>query len=101
MSKHIAKAVCPGDEYEKELSLELHTRHIPVLISSKLLRKYGCSQVDISFIKNKTLYLIEAKSSSLGVLASQKGQALRLWNAASFLESLLEIPTNLKFIAKR
>jgi len=86
---------------EQALSLSLHGQNIPVLISSQLLRRYGCGQVDISFIDRGELYLIESKSSMVGVLQAQSKQLQRLRRSALFLESLLDTPVHLKFIAKR
>ena len=84
-----------------ELSLEIHSKNTPVLISSQLLRRYGCAQIDISYVQKKQLVLVESKSSLVGILAAQGKQVLRLKRAALFLESCLSIPVHLKFIAKR
>ena len=90
-----------GEEFERGLSKVIHSKKIPVLISSKLLREYKCGQVDIAYVEKNSLKLIEAKSSGIGVLSMQKSQRKRLNRSAALLNSLLGIPVDLKFIAKR
>ncbi len=51
-----------GNLLEKELSEKLHSAHVPFLISSLVLRNYECGQVDVSYLKNDCIYLIEAKN---------------------------------------
>lgn len=90
-----------GEEFERALSKRIHSMQTPVLISSKFLREYKCGQIDIAYVKNNQLLLIEAKSSSTGVLSMQKSQRRRLTRSAALLNSLLGIPVILKLIAKR
>ena len=86
---------------EKEISHTLHSEFTPVLISAKLLRKYRCGQIDISYIQKGQLVLVEVKSSDIGLAAMRRSQARRLYDSALFLEAVLGMPTKLKFIAKR
>ncbi len=88
-------------DFEKELSLSIHKKYIPVLISPKLLRSYGCGQIDISYIDGDELTLLEAKNSQMGLDCMVYNQYSRLQNSAIFLESLLNIPVKMKFIAKK
>ena len=87
--------------FEKEMSFKEHSRYFPVLISSLLLRKYGCGQIDLSYIKNNELQIIELKSSKIGIQAMFTKQYKRLLLSVALLQSLLNIPVNLKIIAKR
>ena len=88
-------------ESERKLSAYYHGRYTPVLISPKLLRDYGCGQVDISYIENQQIILVEAKSSILGIKSYYKKQKNRLVRSASLIQSLIDIPVKLKIIAKR
>jgi len=70
------------------------------LISSSLLRTYGCGQVDISYLKNNSLILVEVKSSVTGIESLKRSQLLRLKRSAALLESILDFEVKLKIIAK-
>ena len=70
-------------------------------MSSKLLRCYSCGQIDIAYVHNKKIVLVEAKSSSIGLAAMRKGQGRRVWRSALLLQSLIGMPVVVKFIAKR
>lgn len=72
-----------------------------MLISSQFLRQFQCGQVDLSYMQNGELNLVEIKSSDIGVKQMQRNQKKRLCRGALLLESLLDIPVNLKIIAKR
>ena len=86
---------------EAKVSYDLHLENTPVLISSQLLRRYGCGQVDVSYIKDHLLFLIEVKSSEIGVSSYFTKQYLRMLRTAKLLSSLLQMPIKLKIIAKR
>lgn len=86
---------------EQDLSKQFHKQFTPLLISPKLLRKYDCGQIDLSYIKNGEIYLVEIKSSALGVYSFYKKQVLRIKRSAMLIESLIGIPVHMKIIAKR
>lgn len=86
---------------EAKVSYDLHLKNTPVLISSQLLRRYGCGQVDVSYIKNHLLYLVEVKSSEVGVSNYFTKQYIRMLHSAKLLTSLIQMPIKLKIIAKR
>lgn len=81
-----------GKEFEINLSKKVPDT--PVLISSKLLRSYGCGQVDLAFMRNKILFLCELKTTaqSLSIL-----QRRRLLNSGFLLSKLLEVNYNVVF----
>lgn len=87
--------------FERTLSSKIHSSKTAVLISSQFLRKYNCGQVDIAYVENGELNLVEVKSSVSGLYSMQKTQLLRLERSAALMKSLIQIPVNLKFIAKR
>jgi hypothetical protein len=86
---------------EAQVSCNLHLKNTPVLISPQFLRRYGCGQIDVSFVKDNTLYLVEVKSSEVGVSNYFTKQYLRMLRSAKLLTSLLQMPIKLKIIAKR
>jgi len=56
-------------------SFRYHQNDQPLLVSSKVLRNYGASQIDLSFIKfnqfgQQEIFVIELKQSSIGVRSS-------------------------------
>lgn len=85
---------------EQEISSSLHKMHTPVLISSHLLRAYGCGQIDVAYVQSNTLYLVEVKSSTVGVKNYFTKQYIRMLKSAKLLTSLLHMPIKLKIIAK-
>lgn len=91
----------PGDLYERYLSEKAHKKFIPVLISSKFLRKFNCGQIDISYVDQGEIVLIETKSSRVGVESMFRAQSRRLQRSVALLTSLFEIPVRFKIIAKR
>lgn len=76
-----------GKILESFYSKKIKPDHIPLLISSKLLRQRGCGQVDLASFdpRRRWAYLYEVKSFGL-VNASQKK---RLRSSASFVGTLL------------
>lgn len=90
-----------GLEKERLLSFKLHQKYTPLLISSQLLRRLGCGQIDISYVSNNELVIVESKSSGVGVSSMGKVQLKRLERSVALLSSLLSMPVKLKIIAKR
>jgi Holliday junction resolvase-like predicted endonuclease len=90
-------------EYDSEqvVCRDLHLKNTPVLISSQLLRRYDCGQVDVSYVKDNVLHLVEVKSSQVGVSNYFTKQYLRMMRSAKLLTSLVQMPIKLKIIAKR
>ena len=48
--------------YEQQISLKVHNKGTPLLISSLLLRSYGAGQVDVAVIKENEIHLVEVKN---------------------------------------
>lgn len=84
-----------GDWNELQWSLFYHQKHIPFLISSKLLRAVGAGQIDVAFIekqRNWRASLIEIKNKSHPTAK----QWQRLRKSQEYLSRILEIETILK-----
>lgn len=86
---------------ERLLSSIYHQTKTPVLISSALLRRFNCGQVDMAYIEKGVLYLVESKSSVIGVQSMRNVQYSRLKRSVALLSALLNYPVQLKIIAKR
>ena len=89
------KSISKGELFERQVSLYYHQKYLPVLISSLLLRSYGCGQVDLSYLKFKNLYLCELKSGR-SILTGE--QRKRLHKSQELLSQLLDLDTLLIFI---
>jgi hypothetical protein len=86
-----------GSQFEKEFSFLAHKIHLPVLISSQLLRSLNAGQIDVaglSLKKNKAwvLLLFEVKSRQYPSLI----QWQRLRRTQDYLSKVLEIETKLE-----
>jgi hypothetical protein len=80
---------------ELQCSKYYHSKNIPFLISSKLLREIGAGQVDIAFLENKKpmrIQLIEVKSKSF----PDHKQWKRLQKSQDYLSRILDCETILK-----
>jgi hypothetical protein len=88
----VLKNTAKGNFNEAKASKFYHNRYTPVLISSSMLRKYNCAQVDISFVKDNTIYLGEVKSSKVGI---SKRQMNRLKDSAEFISAALDVNTQI------
>ena len=91
-----------GDSLEAEISKKYHTQHNAVLVSPKLLRSKGLGQIDVSYMENNKIIILEVKSSRIGkqVCYSSK-QITRLRYSTLFLCQVFKLKSELKFIAKR
>ncbi len=85
-----------GEIAEMKLSKTLHSQYTPVLISPLLLRSYGSGQVDIAYVSDSLLTLVEVKSSDMGIQNLYRTQIHKLYNSVRLLESALGIPVELK-----
>lgn len=91
-----------GASAESKSSVKLHSIGTPFLISSLFLRSRGLGQVDIAYIKKRTLNLVEVKNSSLGVRKLYSSdQFLRLNETAKFFSIILDVNTRVKSIAQK
>ncbi len=85
-----------GDRFEKEFSLIAHRGHLPVLISSQLLRSMNAGQIDVAGLtrKNKSwvLCLFELKSCHYPSV----NQWIRLKRSQDYLSRVLDIETKLE-----
>jgi Holliday junction resolvase-like predicted endonuclease len=57
-----------GLALELLVSKRVHRNNQVLLISSLFLRRNNLGQIDLSYFKNKILYLVEVKSSRKGIL---------------------------------
>lgn len=69
-----------GNEFERELSLKYHQQFLPILVSSRLLKKRSAGQIDLCIYQKKEIVIIEAKSGQVGEFsgAVSKKQTHRL-----------------------
>ena len=85
-----------GDKFEKDYSLEAHRIHLPVLVSSQILRSLNAGQIDVAGLsrRNKSwvLYLFELKFRQY----PSASQWHRLRRAQDYLSRVLEIETKLE-----
>lgn len=85
-----------GQLFEQDVASVLHQKYIPVLISSQLLRRYGCGQIDIAFWNCGVLYLIEVKYTAR-ISFEQK---YRIRRSANLLSELLQVPVKIQLVKK-
>ena len=52
-----------GEDYEKLVGRQFHVEHVPVLISPLLLRKFGAGQVDLAYLDEEKIVLVEIKKN--------------------------------------
>lgn len=91
-----------GKSVELNLSKKIHGHNKAILISSLYLRRKGLGQIDISYLNNHKLILVEVKSSLIGRSVLYKGEQIaRLRHAALVLSFELNMAVELKIIAKR
>ncbi len=83
-----------GEDFERKTSLSIHKDGIPFLVSSLVLRERNCGQVDLSILKDDSIYLFELK---FGQILSEK-QSSRLKRSAWLISSLLEKNVFIKLI---
>lgn len=94
-SKGLKSTSCKGVLLEKKISNALGKFGNPVLVSSKLLRAYGCGQVDLAIYNGGKVTVFEIKSKP--DLISPK-QIARLRNSCNLLSSYFECSVELKVI---
>ena len=81
-----------GTHFETQFSSKFHSEGIPLLVSSKFLRRRGCGQVDLAIIKKTKTVVAECKSGERG---PSVGQRKRLLNSCNFLLLLFNRPVDL------
>ena len=85
-----------GDKLEKEFSATIHKSHLPVLISSQIVRSLNAGQVDVAGLskinQSWVLTLFEIKSSQY----PSNQQWRRLLRAQDYLSRVLGIDTKLE-----
>lgn len=85
-----------GDRFEKDFSLLAHRIHLPVLISSQILRSLNAGQVDVAGLSRKNklwvlcLFEVKAKHYPSAI------QWRRLRRAQDYLSKVLDIETKLE-----
>ena len=90
-----------NNEFEKYLSLEISRNYQQVLISSLILRRSSCGQVDLAYFDGEALVVVEAKSSPVGLCAMQRSQLCRLRSSCQYLSILLRRQVVLKVFVKK
>ncbi len=83
-----------GEKLECELSLKYHSLYTPVLISPLILRARGSGQIDLCYLKEDCLNIIECKNG--GHLA--KKQFIRLKQSGELLASILDKTVFIKLV---
>ncbi|MFA6239245.1 MAG: hypothetical protein WC635_18035 [Bacteriovorax sp.] len=84
-----------GDKFEKDFSTTVHRVHLPVLISSQILRSMDAGQIDVAGLSKKkswVLHLYEVKSKCQPSFF----QWQRLRKSQDYLSRVLEIDTKLE-----
>ena len=85
-----------GNKLEKDFSSSIHSSHLPVLISSLVLRSLNAGQVDVAGLVKVNqawvLVLFEIKSSKFPPIK----QWQRLLKSQDYLSRVLEIDTKLE-----
>ncbi len=85
-----------GQGFEREFSRIGHSKHIPFLISSALLRSQNLGQIDVAILKmvkgNKRIILYECKLRQF----PSKSQWARLIKTQDYLSRVLDIETKLE-----
>ena len=94
MSKNIAQ----GNFAEKCASLNYHSQHRAILISSKLLRSYSLGQIDLSYIKKGRVHLFEVKASQTGIGYMSRQQKLRINRSADFIARILDVEVQINYL---
>lgn len=92
-----------GENFELKCSYNWHRLGVPLLISSRFLRKRACGQVDVALLTPAvpkargapSLYLFECKSGRL----VKQPQRRRLDNSARLLSALFNRRAVVKFIS--
>ena len=90
------KSFARGEKFELDVSRNIHSKNTPVLISSKLLRRYNCGQIDIC-LYDQELIIYELKLNCRQISGRQYS---RLMASQRLLASLLDLNTRLVIINK-
>lgn len=91
----VSKNSSKGELLEAKKSAQLHLAAIPVLVSPKLLRTYGCGQVDLVIYERKSIKIFEVKSHPMSV---SMGQRIRLQKSADFIAQVMSSNAHIVFI---
>lgn len=94
MSKQLKVTIIKGERLEKELSFKFHELYTPVLISSKVLRSRGAGQIDLCYLHQELLNVIECKNG--GILSPK--QYTRLKNSGEILGNILDKSVFIKLV---
>jgi hypothetical protein len=85
-----------GDQFEKEFSLKAHQHHIPVLLSSQILRSFSAGQIDVAGLsridQTWVLHLYELKSKHYPT----RKQWCRLQRSQDYLSKVLDMRVKLE-----
>ena len=88
-------AINQGLKAELKVSLLVHQRRTPFLISSLVMRRLGLAQVDLAYLENGKVILLEVKSSTTGLEVFERKKA-RLLKAQNYLSIVLNCPVILR-----
>lgn len=83
-----------GEQFERELSSKFHEMYTPVLISAEVLRSRGAGQVDLCYLHEDQLSVVECKN---GGHVSQR-QYIRLKNSGEILGNILDKSVFIKLV---
>lgn len=86
--------VSKGLAFECQQSLQIHSRGVPILLSSLVLREFGCGQIDVALLERDQVKLYELKMN--GHLSSQQWR--RLQRTASLVAQYFERSVEIEFV---
>jgi hypothetical protein len=90
-----------GLSAELFVSHQYHQNNLPLLISSKFMRKKSMSQIDVAYIDQKgEINIIEVKSSAIGLQVYYQRRD-RLLKAQNYLSLLFNRKTNLRAFGQK
>ena len=87
-----------GDTFEAQVSKIEHSLNVPLLVSSKLLRRVGAGQIDVASIVRlkdgkSIINIIEVKENSW----ISKKQIIRLHRSADYLSKMIGLCSQIKY----
>lgn len=94
MFKKASYGPSKGEQFEKELSSKFHEKYTPVLISAEVLRSRGAGQVDLCYLHDDQLNLVECKNG--GYLSPK--QHTRLKDSGAILGNILDKSVFIKLV---
>lgn len=83
-----------GLDFECQQSRQIHSRGIPILLSSLVLREFGCGQIDVALLERGHIKLFELKLCGHLSLSQRK----RIQRTASLVSQYFEMSVEIQFM---